>query len=149
MQQRMRKIKKRPVAEINVVPYIDVMLVLLVIFMITAPLLSQGVNVNLPQAQAKALSEQDQTPIVVSVNSQGDYFLNLSSTPMTPINPQDLMSQVSAYLMLAKQHNQVRPVYVKGDREVNYGRVVQAMVLLQKAGADNVGLITEPGNTTQ
>lgn len=146
MRQKMRRIKKRPMAEINVVPYIDVMLVLLVIFMITAPLLSQGINVNLPQAQAKTLSAQDKTPIIVSVNSQGEYFLNLSSTPMAPINPQDLMSQVSAYLMLAKQHNDIRPVYVKGDRDVNYGRVVQAMVLLQKAGADNVGLITEPGN---
>jgi biopolymer transport protein TolR len=64
------------------------------------------------------------------------------------MSPQDLMSQVSAYLMLAKQHNEIRPVYVKGDRDVNYGRVMQAMVLLQKAGADNVGLITEPGTAS-
>ena len=149
MAQRARRVKKRPRAEINVVPYIDVMLVLLIIFMVTAPLLSQGVNVNLPQAQAKSLSADSKTPIVVSVNSQGQYFLNLSTTPMVPVNPQDLMSQVSAYLMLAKQHNETRPVYVKGDRDVNYGSVVQAMVLLQKAGADNVGLITEPGSQTQ
>lgn len=138
------RIKKRPIAEINVVPYIDVMLVLLVIFMITAPLLTQGVNVNLPQAKAKALAAKDQTPLVVSVNSRGDYFLNLSSQPLQPLNPQQLMSQVSAYLLLAKERHQHRPVYVKGDRSVNYGRVVQAMVMLQKAGADDVGLITDP-----
>ncbi len=144
MKARTYRVKKRPIAEINVVPYIDVMLVLLVIFMITAPLLTQGVNVNLPQAHAKALAAKDKTPIVVSVNHQGQYFLNLATHPLQAINPQQLMSQVSAYLLLAKQHHENRPVYVKGDRDVNYGRVVQAMVLLQKAGAANVGLITEP-----
>ena len=138
--------KKRPIAEINVVPYIDVMLVLLVIFMITAPLLTQGVNVNLPQAKAKALSAKDKTPLVVSVNSRGQYFLNLAKDPLHPLNPQQLMSQVSAYLLLAKEHHQHRPVYVKGDRAVNYGRVVQAMVMLQKAGAGDVGLITDPSS---
>lgn len=138
--------KKSPIAEINVVPYIDVMLVLLVIFMITAPLLTQGVNVNLPHAKAKAMSAKNKTPIVVSVNSQGQYFLNLDKNPLQPINPQQLMSQVSAYLLLAKQHHEERPVYVKGDRSVNYGRVVQAMVMLQKAGAGDVGLITDPSS---
>ncbi len=135
---------KRPMAEINVVPYIDVMLVLLVIFMITAPLLTQGVNVNLPQAKAKSLSSQQKTPIVVSVNNRGEYFLNLSPHPTQPLNSQKIMSQVSAYLLIAKQQHQQRPVYVKGDRDVNYGSVVKAMVMLQKAGADNVGLITQP-----
>lgn len=144
MKTRNYRYKKRPIAEINVVPYIDVMLVLLVIFMITAPLLTQGVNVNLPQAHANAMAAKDKTPIVVSVNHAGQYFLNLAQHPLQPINPQQLMSQVSAYLLLAKQHHQHRPVYVKGDRDVNYGRVVQAMVMLQKAGADDVGLITEP-----
>jgi biopolymer transport protein TolR len=141
---RPRSIKKRPISEINVVPYIDVMLVLLVIFMITAPLLTQGVNVNLPQAHAKAMSAKDKTPIVVSVNGHGEYFLNLSAHPLSPISPQQLMSQVSAYLLLAKEHHEKRPVYVKGDRDVQYGRVVKAMVMLQKAGAEDVGLITEP-----
>ncbi|PHQ80014.1 MAG: protein TolR [Coxiella sp. (in: Bacteria)] len=117
-----RRATRGPIAEINVVPYIDVMLVLLIIFMITAPLLTQGVNVNLPQAHSKALTAKDKTPIVVSVNRRGDYFLNLSPHPLQPINPQQLMSQVSAYMMLAKQHHTNRPVYVKGDRDVNYGR---------------------------
>lgn len=137
-------IPKRPISEINVVPYIDVMLVLLVIFMITAPLLTQGVNVNLPQAHAKSLSAKEKTPIVVSVDSRGNYFLNLSEHPLQPITPQQIMSQVSAYLLLAKQQHYNRPVYVKGDRDVNYGRVVRAMVMLQKAGAGDVGLITSP-----
>lgn len=143
-RQRRYSPHRRPMAEINVVPYIDVMLVLLVIFMITAPLLSQGVNVNLPHAKAKAMSAHDKTPIVVSVNNRGEYFLNLASHPMQPINGQQLMSQVSAYLMLAKQHHENRPVYVKGDRSASYGQVVKAMVMLQKAGAGDVGLITEP-----
>ena len=144
MRRRNSRRKNKPIAEINVVPYIDVMLVLLVIFMITAPLLTQGVNVNLPQAHAKEMSAKDKTPIVVSVDSKGRYFLNLAKTPSNPINPQQLMSQVSAYLMLAKQKHYNRPVYVKGDRAVNYGRVVKAMVMLQKAGAKDVGLITQP-----
>lgn len=144
MYTRRHKSKKPILSEINVVPYIDVMLVLLVIFMITAPLLTQGVNVNLPQAKANALSTKDKTPIIVSVNSRGEYFLNLSTHPTESITPQELMTQVSAYLLLAKQQHQSRPVYVKGDRNVNYGSVIKAMVMLQKAGADNVGLITEP-----
>lgn len=143
MARRHRQ-RRGPMAEINVVPYIDVMLVLLVIFMITAPLLTQGVNVNLPHAHAKALSAKDKRPVVVSVNRAGEYFLNLSNTPRKAITPQTLMTQVAAYLQLAKQHHEHRPVYVKGDKDVSYGQVVRAMVLLQKAGAGQVGLITQP-----
>lgn len=133
---------RRVVSEINVVPYIDVMLVLLVIFMITAPLLTQGINVKLPQSQAKTI-EAKQEPIIVSVDSQGQYYLNVSKNPTAAINGQELMTDVAAYLQIAKQNNQERPVYVKGDREVNYGKVVEAMALLQMAGADHVGLITQ------
>lgn len=148
MPRRSKYRKQRgPLAEINVVPYIDVMLVLLVIFMITAPLMTQGVNVNLPKAHAKALSAHEKTPIVVSVDSRGQYYLNLSDHPQQPINPQQLLSQVNAYLILAKQHHTSRPVYVKGDRNVPYGRVVSAMVMLQKAGAGHVGLITDATNS--
>lgn len=136
--------RRRPMSEINVVPYIDVMLVLLVIFMIAAPLLSQGVNVNLPQASAKALPPQPAPPIIVSVDRGGRYYLNVSDQPKSPISPQNLMVQVSAQLEVAKQKHQARDVYVKGDRAVDYGKVVEAMVLLQKAGVANVGLITQP-----
>ncbi len=140
----MHRPKRRPVAEINVVPYIDVMLVLLVIFMITAPLLTQGVNVNLPKAQAKALAPKQEAPLIVSVDRYGRYFLNVSAQPRQAMPPQQLMTAVAAYLQLAQQKHQQRDVYVKGDQDANYGKVVQAMALLQRAGADHVGLITQP-----
>ncbi len=134
---------KRPLSEINVVPYIDVMLVLLVIFMITAPLLTQGVNVKLPQAAAKTLSPKQESPIIVSVDGRGDYYLNISEEPSQPVSAQNLMTRVAAALQLAQQNHQQRDVYVKGDANVDYGKVVQVMVLLQRAGADNVGLMTQ------
>ncbi len=139
---------KTLMAEINVVPYIDVMLVLLVIFMITAPLLTQGIHVNLPQAQAKALSAKEQLPIIVSVNKAGQLFLNISNTPKQAIADKKLSEQVSVALNQAKQKNNPRQVYVKGDRDVPYGKIVQAMALLQQAGAPEVGLITRQTNNS-
>lgn len=136
-----KRTRRKQVSEINVVPYIDVMLVLLVIFMITAPLLTQGINVDLPQAQAKAIQSK-QEPIVVSIDSAGRYYLNVSKNPTESIGGQDLMTQIAAYLQLAKEHNETRAIYVKGDRSVSYGDVVKAMSLIQMAGAENVGLIT-------
>lgn len=145
--------KRRPsrrrlmITEINVVPYIDVMLVLLVIFMITAPLLTQGVHVQLPQAAAKALPPKKDTPIIVSVDQQGNLYLNTSPTPDQIITPQDLMSQVSSQLQTAQTEHKERDIFVKGDKSANYGQIMQAMVLLQKAGAQGVGLITQsPSN---
>lgn len=129
-------------AEINVVPYIDVMLVLLVIFMITAPLLSQGVNVELPNAQAKPLTQQ-QEPIVVSINAKGDYFLNVAPQPDASINSDMLKNQVAKVLEESKQQGQIRSVFVKGDKHVDYDKVMQAMVLLQQAGAQSIGLVTQ------
>lgn len=136
--------RKKPLAEINVVPYIDVMLVLLVIFMITAPLLTQGVQVHLPQARAKTLSPKKDEPLVVSIDHSGNYYLNVDEHPTQTISAQKLMTEVAAYLEIAKQKHQHRHVYVKGDQNVNYGKVVQAMVMLQRAGAEEVGLITDP-----
>lgn len=136
--------KKRPLAEINVVPYIDVMLVLLVIFMITAPLLTQGVKVALPQTRAKKLAINNELPIVVSVDRQGHFYLNVSEHPNKPLNGQILMTQVAARLTIAKQKNQHKAIYVKGDTNADYGTIIRAMVLLQRAGADDIGLITEP-----
>ncbi len=134
---------RKAMADINVVPYIDVMLVLLVIFMITTPLLSQGVNVDLPQAKAKPLKAKDQEPIIVSVDKQGRYFLNVANDAKAPLAPQQLAVQVAARLQLAKKAKQAVLVLVKGDKDVDYGRVVQAMVLLQRAGAARVGLMTQ------
>ena len=144
LKQRNHRTSNRPVSEINVVPYIDVMLVLLVIFMITAPLLTQGVHVQLPQAQARALPPQKDLPIIVSVDAQGKFYLNIGKQPALPITPQALMSAIDEALQTAKGQHKQRDIYVKGDRDANYGQVMQAMALLQKAGANDVGLITEP-----
>lgn len=135
-------------SEINVVPFIDVMLVLLVIFMITAPLLTQGVKVDLPQTQAKPLSEQDKEPLIVTVNAQGNFYLNLADKPSQPITARTL-SHLANRLLAEQQTGEQRPVLVRGDKSVNYGKVIEAMVLLQQAGAKSVGLITQPAPSNQ
>ncbi len=131
--------KRRPMSEINVVPYIDVMLVLLVIFMITAPLLTQGVNVELPQAESEVMTEETDEPLVVTVTANGDYYLNVGENIDDPIDHQMLVTRVAAVL----RHKPKTPVMVRGDTHVAYGKVVVAMSLLQKAGAPSVGLITD------
>jgi len=141
--KRFRRLKKRPVAEINVVPYIDVMLVLLIIFMITTPLLTEGVKVQLPEAKAQTLKVQKDTPIIVTVDVNGRYYLNVNADPKAPLTPQSLSVRVAAELSLDQQNNVERQVLVRGDNDVAYGRVVQAMVLLQQAGVPQVGLMTD------
>jgi len=130
-----RKRHKKLMSEINVVPYIDVMLVLLVIFMITAPLLTQGVKVELPRAAAKPVESQDQETLVVTVDRAGNYFLDDRR-----IAPEELRKKVAAILRLRPQ----TPVLIRGDRQAKYDEVVKAMTLLQSAGAPSVGLLTEP-----
>lgn len=137
-----------PISEINVVPYIDVMLVLLVIFMITAPILTQGVTVDLPKAQSETLKTGDREPIIVSVNAAGEYFLNIYESPETPLDPHTLQVKVAAELNLAKENKQQLPVLVKGDLGVSYGKVVVAMSLLKQAGAEKVGLLTDSTEPT-
>lgn len=139
--------RRRPVAEINVVPYIDVMLVLLVVFMVTAPLLSQGVKVDLPKVTAKVIDTKNQEPIIVSVDAQGNYYLNISAKPDLPLTLNDISQKVMAALQ--GQTNATRPVMVKGDRQVQYDNIVQVMVQLQQAGAASVGLITDPAALAQ
>lgn len=141
-----KRSRRRPMAEINVVPYIDVMLVLLIIFMVTTPLLSQGVKVNLPQASAQTIPPKEQEPVIVSVDAQGNYYLNTASTPNQPIDMAALSTQVANELQASQQKGEARQVLVKGDKDVNYGKVMQAMVVLQQAGASNVGLVTESPN---
>jgi biopolymer transport protein TolR len=135
-----QRTKKKPMGEINVVPYIDVMLVMLVIFMITAPLLNQGVDVDLPQADAEPMDDQQQEPLVLSVDAEGRYFLNVGGDPEAAIDGDTLVSRASAVL----RQRPKTPVLVRGDAKVDYGRVVAAMALLQQAGAPKVGLVTEP-----
>jgi biopolymer transport protein TolR len=132
--------RRRPVSEINVVPYIDVMLVLLIIFMVTAPLVTQGVKVDLPKAEAQPLEEESKPPLVASVDAQGQYFLNVGDSQQEPMSAVDLAVLVAAHLQVEPN----TPVVVKGDGAVAYSEVVQLMVLLQRAGAPSVGLMTTP-----
>jgi biopolymer transport protein TolR len=141
--------RQNPMSEINVVPYIDVMLVLLVIFMITAPILTQGVTVDLPKAASSSVKAADREPIIVSVNREGDFFLNLHTNPSLPIDPKALMVRVAAELELARQAGQALNVLVKGDQGVPYGKVVTAMSLLKQAGAEQVGLLTDSADTSE
>ena len=130
--------KKRLLAEINVVPYIDVMLVLLVIFMVTAPLLSTGVSVELPKAAAEPMESQDEEPFVVTVDAEGRYFLNDNEEEVAS----DREIELKARAVL--ERNPKLPFMVRGDGSAQYEYVVQAMVLLQKAGVESVGLVTDP-----
>jgi biopolymer transport protein TolR len=133
------KNRRRPMSDINVVPYIDVMLVLLVIFMITAPLLTQGVQVELPQADAEPLPSEMDEPLVVTVDRNGDMFIDVGEGKNSPVDADALVSRVRTVL----KYKPKTPVMVRGDRGVAYGRVIQAMVLLQEGGAPSVGLVTE------
>ena len=131
---------RRLMGEINVVPYIDVMLVLLIIFMITAPLLTQGVKVDLPKAGAEPLEAKSLQPLVLSVDRRGRLYLNVGDSPQAPLDEETLAARATAAL----RSNPERQVLIKADSAVAYGRVVQAMVILQRAGARKVGFITEP-----
>jgi biopolymer transport protein TolR len=134
---------RQPIADINVVPFIDVMLVLLVIFMMTTPLLTQGVKVDLPKTEAKALTEQRKEPLIVTVDAEGNYYLNLSDKPNQAVTARTLAHLLKTEFPLHEQKDQ-RPVLVRADKNVNYGKVMEAMVMLQQAGATGVGLMTEP-----
>ncbi|MBI2992871.1 MAG: protein TolR [Gammaproteobacteria bacterium] len=132
--------RRKVMSEINVVPYIDVMLVLLVIFMITAPLLSQGVAVELPQVPSQPMPPTNNEPVIISVDNHGNFFINYGEAQDKPINPGTLASRVAAL----RKYKPTIPVFVKGDKDVNYGRVVELMAVLQASGVEGVGLVTEP-----
>lgn len=127
-------------SEINVVPYIDVMLVLLVIFMITAPLITQGVKVDLPEARSEVISPQEQAPLIVSVDAAGGFYINYGDNPDRPVDRDVLVTRINALL----RHQPGMQVLVEGDKRVEYARVIELMALLQGAGAPSVGLMTEP-----
>ena len=134
------RVKRKVMSEINVVTYIDVMLVLLVIFIITAPLLSQGVKVDLPQVPSKPMPHENKEPVIISVDGAGNLFINYGENQDKPIEVQALAMRVAGL----KKYQPTIPVYVKGDRAVDYGRVVELMAVLQSVGVEGVGLITEP-----
>lgn len=146
MQVQGRRRKRKPVAEMNVVPYIDVMLVLLVIFMVTAPMLNQGVKVDLPQVASEVLpSDSNQQVLTLSVLADGTYYWNLGETVDTENQTDSAISleEMSAGVTKIIKARPDTLVYIRGDREANYGLVVTAMGTLQQAGVPNVGLITE------
>ncbi|CAA0107267.1 Biopolymer transport protein ExbD [Halioglobus japonicus] len=130
--------KRKPMSDINVVPYIDVMLVLLIIFMVTAPMLMQGVKVNLPEASADPVENQDSEPLIVSVDAAGQLFLNLGQEDQV-LSLATIKERVATVMRRKKD----TPVLIWGDRGVPYGDVVTVMVALQEAGAPSVGLVTE------
>ncbi len=132
--------RRRLLAEINVVPYLDVMLVLLIIFMVTAPLMTLGVKVKLPQEQAGALTSPPLEAVVITVDVRGRYFADLGNDPRQAITAQTLLAQLRVVL---KQQPQT-PILVRADQRVDYGQVMRAMVIAQTAGAAEVGLITAP-----
>lgn len=142
-QLRRPRRARRQVAEINVVPYIDVMLVLLVIFMITAPLLQTGVEIDLPDAAATPIANdggESQEPLILSVDDKGDWFLNVGDDPESPLSREEVQRLASAVLRL----NPNRRVLVAGDKSVDYGQIMQAMVTLQISGAPEIGLMSDP-----
>lgn len=134
--------RRKPMSQINVVPYIDVMLVLLVIFMVTAPMFNQGVQVDLPQAPSEPIKDfmEQQEPFIVSVDALGKIYVNQSATPDQALNFEEFQEQAAGLLASQAQ----KQAYVKGDSNVQYGNVMRVMVVLQQAGVSSVGLISQP-----
>ncbi|MDP2228047.1 MAG: protein TolR [Moraxellaceae bacterium] len=145
MDSTFRRERKKPVAEMNVVPYIDVMLVLLVIFMVTAPMLTQGLQVDLPKAVTDNLSLRNREPIIVSIKADGSYWLKQGNAKDRRVQPDDIPSAVQK---IVDRHPDA-PVLVNGDHRVNYGVVVTLMARLQQAGVANVGLLTQASPDAQ
>ncbi|GAB3475093.1 protein TolR [Marinomonas epiphytica] len=141
MARSKRRNKRKPMAEINVVPYIDVMLVLLVIFMITAPMLTQGVDVELPSANASPIQDTEEDVMVASIDASGQYFLDFGGE-QAAISLTELQDRVRKVFT----QNPKISVLVRGDQNVSYGEVIGLMVALQGAGVPNVGLVTEPSD---
>ena len=140
MMQSGNRRGRRLMAEINVVPYIDVMLVLLIIFMVTAPLLTQGIKVDLPKAGAEPLPSEDNKPLILSVDARGNFYVSIGQDQESPLSEEEVIRRVG--IVLSRQPK--TPVLVKADQSVPYGRVVSGMVLLQQAGAEKIGFITDP-----
>jgi len=133
--------KRKLMGEINVVPYIDVMLVLLVIFMVTAPLLTQGIKVELPKAGAEPIDDvPDHRPVVLSVDAAGNLYLDIGDDEEAPISGAEVVRRVGIVI----RNKPETPILVKADRAVPYGNVVGAMVLLQQGGAESIGFVTDP-----
>ena len=132
--------RRKPMADINVVPYIDVMLVLLVIFMVTAPLITSGVKVNLPQSKAGAIPSPTVESVIITVDQFGDYYMDAGEDKHLPATLRTIRDRVRVVL----DYKRDTPILVRADNQVDYGRVVRAMAVAQAAGAPEVGLVTAP-----
>ena len=134
---------RRLMGQMNVVPYIDVMLVLLIIFMITAPMLQQGINVDLPDVDSAPLDpefKQQNEILILSIDAAGAFYLNLGADPETPVDDENVLTTTAAIV----RRNPDTPVVIKGDEAVDFGRVAYGLALLQRAGATGIGILTEP-----
>ncbi len=141
--------RRKPITDINVVPFIDIMLVLLVIFMATAPLLTQGVKVDLPKTASESIDMEESDPLVVSMRADGALFLNVGIQSVSRAEEEGTRVTVFSLQEQAGKILRARasvPVYIKADQSLNYGDVVRVMTVLQQAGAESVGLITDPPN---
>ncbi len=142
-----KRVKQHYLTEMNVIPYIDVMLVLLIIFMITAPMLTQGVDVELPPTGGKDIISTKHLPIVVSVDKTGQYYLSTHANPQSPLPLEALLTQLAAERQVdAAEHLPTRPVLVQGDAQVKYIEIASLMSQLQQIGIEKVGLLTAPVN---
>jgi biopolymer transport protein TolR len=131
--------------EINVVPYIDVTLVLLIIFMITTPLLQTGVKVDLPEAESAVVEQKNDPPIIIAIKEQGQYYITIGEQDQEPIQPEEIEGRVAAVL----SNKPESPVLIEADKGVDYGTVVTVMAGLKNAGVPNVGLMTQPSEQSE
>ncbi len=136
-----RNVRRKPMAEINVVPYIDVTLVLLIIFMITAPLIQSGVDVDLPQANSQQVDQDNAPPpVIITIDKSGQYFIDLGNgSDENPVSASEVLLLTAA----VRKNKPKTQVYIRGDKQVAYGKVVTVMAALKNAGIPNVGLMTE------
>ncbi len=133
-----RSARRKPMAEINIVPYIDVTFVLLMVFMITTPMVQTGVDVDLPQADTELVEQKNELPVIVSIDKQGNYFIDIGEQTEEPVDVEVLLSRVAKVL----RNKPKTQVYIRGDHSVEYGKVVTVMAALKNAGVPSVGLMT-------
>lgn len=132
--------QRRLMSEINVVPYIDVSLVLLVVFMITAPMMTQGIHVDLPKTSSKPVSTKNSEPVIVTVKADGSYYINVGEEQHKSAS----LKTVKGHVLTIMKHKPRTLFLVEGDKKVPYGKVIDLMAALQGAGVTNLGLVTEP-----
>lgn len=136
-----KRFRSGPMSEINVVPLVDVILVLLIIFMITAPLLQQGLDVELPQAESPAI-ERSEADVILTIDEKGRFFLMEDSTAYT-------LTELEDKLKAAYRHRKKKEIFLKADKKILYGLVAKTMAILKKLGIERIGMITEAPPTTE